>query len=51
MMIALIPGATILLFGAMRTLGKSDWNNHIPTEEFEGYCVGNNFRDFAAARS
>jgi hypothetical protein len=34
----------------MQALGKSDWNNHIPTEEFAGYCVGN-LRDFAAARS
>ncbi|HSL05109.1 MAG TPA: hypothetical protein VK901_16390 [Nitrospiraceae bacterium] len=51
MMIALISGVTILCFGAMQTLGKSDWNNHIPTEEFDDYYVGNNFRDFAAARS
>ena len=40
----------ILRFRAMRTLGKSDWNNQILMEEFTGYCVGN-LRDFAVARS
>jgi hypothetical protein len=40
----------ILRFRAIRTLGKSDWNNQILTEEFGDYYAGN-FRDFAAARS
>jgi hypothetical protein len=34
----------------MQALEKSAWNNHIPMEQFAGYCAGN-FRDFAAARS